>query len=448
MSSLLTTWTTSLHNVASSEIDGVARVYGPRRWWGGPLDVEGLALGSARVAATAVSELTGRTMDITAERVAASFASINHLKVNGRRPERFAPMSGFHSTADGWIRLHANYPHHAKAYKDALGVTTDRAFAAQLATSRAKDIEAYIIAAGGVAAAMRSHQEWLTTPMAGASTSGPWINFMNAPTRHSATASIWRPPDDHSDAPLRDLRVLDFTRVIAGPSASRLLAALGADVLRVDSPNNPELLDQYIDTGFCKRSAELNLNEPAGLAKVRELLEECHVVLLGYRTGSLDKFGLTPEMLTDAFPTLKIVRFNAWGWSGPWHRTRGFDSIVQAATGIADIYRNTDGSPGKLPVQALDHATGMGVVAAVAMLLATEHLSWAQMSLARTAHELMCLPVTQRLEAALEVPLRQFQTSPYGSLEHVPPPLLLDGEGVEYAQPPVAYGSSPALWKD
>src|SRR5699024_11939848 len=207
-------------------------------------------LGSARVAATAVSELTGRTMDITAERVAASFASINHLKVNGRRPERFAPMSGFHSTADGWIRLHANYPHHAKAYKDALGVTTDRAFAAQLATSRAKDIEAYIIAAGGVAAAMRSHQEWLTTPMAGASTSGPWINFMNAPTRHSATASIWRPPDDHSDAPLRDLRVLDFTRVIAGPSASRLLAALGADVLRVDSPNNPELLDQYIDTGF------------------------------------------------------------------------------------------------------------------------------------------------------------------------------------------------------
>lgn len=446
MSSLPFDWTTSLGEVLSSDVDGVARVLGPRHWWGGPLDVEGLALSSTRVAATALHDLTGRALDITAERVAASFASLDNLRVNGRQPQGFAPMSGFWRTADGWVRLHANYPHHAKALKDFLEVTNDLDVREALATREMLDIEARITAAGGVAAAVRSHEEWHATPMGSVASSGPWIRFMEKSARQIASGTQWRMPHDRGDAPLRGLRILDFTRVIAGPSASRLLGALGADVLRIDPPQHPELLDQHIDTGFCKRSVELDLNISANFIKVRELLQECHVVLLGYRPGALDKFGITPQTLTDTWPELKVVCLNAWGSEGPWHRKPGFDSVVQAACGIADIYLKADGSPGSLPVQALDHATGMGIVAAVAILLSSSRYAWAQTSLARTAHELLKLPATHSSEKELELPTRQAKTSTYGTLDYAPPSLLLDGKGVEYAQLPVAYGSSRPQW--
>lgn len=98
-----------------------AAIRGPRLWWCGPLDVEGLALGSAQAAATGLSHLTGRDLSVDAERVAASFASISHLRVNGRRPQTAGALSGFHATADGWVRLHGNYPHHARAIERASG---------------------------------------------------------------------------------------------------------------------------------------------------------------------------------------------------------------------------------------------------------------------------------------------------------------------------------------
>lgn len=113
-------WTVGLSDVLTASSHGVAPVSGPRYWWGGPLDVEGLALGSTRVAATALQALTGKVFTVSAERVAASFASLENLRVDGRQPQGFAPLSGFRRTADGWIRLHANYPHHEEALKRAM----------------------------------------------------------------------------------------------------------------------------------------------------------------------------------------------------------------------------------------------------------------------------------------------------------------------------------------
>lgn len=444
MSVLPHAWTVSLNDVLHTGTSEAARMFGPRTWWGGPLDVEKLALSSTRVAATALQQLTGRKFDFSAHRVAASFASLNTIRINGSQTQGFAPISGFWRTKDGWIRLHGNYPHHAQAIYDGLGLSTHDSLQAVLATSKAIDNETFIMDAGGVAAAVRTRQEWNNTPMGLNASSGPWLKFVSNPIDQAGTT--WRKPRDRSDAPLRGLRVLDFSRVVAGPSASRLLGALGADVLRVDPPRYPELLNQYIDTGFSKRSIVLDFNDSSDYATLRELLCGSHAVILGYRPGALEKFGLTPQAITAEWPEVKVVRFNAWGWNGPWKHRRGFDSIVQAACGIAEVYRKPDGTLGNLPVQALDHATGMGIVAAIAVLLSQSQYSWAQTSLIRTAHELLNFPATELPKATLESPVRKISATYYGTLEHAPPPVLLDGKGVEYAQPPVAYGSSEPSW--
>lgn len=417
---------------------------GPRLWWRGPLDVEGLALGSVQAAATGLSHLTGRSFSSDSERVAASFASISHLRINGRAASGSAPLSGFHPTADGWVRLHGNYPHHARAIERALGASDLERLRRVLAPRKALEVEQRVRDAGGVAAAVRTPEEWARTSPGRASASGPWIRFQSSgiPVRR------WEAPDDDGDAPLRGLRVLDLTRVIAGPSASRLLGALGADVLRVDPPRIPELHAQHVDTAFHKRSIVLDLRNRRGMQTLDRLLDDAHVLLLGYRGGALSHFDVEDDQPVLQRPGLRVVRLSAWGLTGPWAGRRGFDSIVQAAVGIADICREPDGTPGALPVQALDHATGMGVVAAVSALLVSDHADVAHLSLARTAAELLSHRQVPGRPRHMRVPVRSMRTEAYGHLHFVPPPLLLDGSGVEYTQGPGRYGGAEAWFLD
>lgn len=446
---------------------------GPRSWWGGALDVEGLALGSVGALIEAVAAVD-RARDArhrvatSAALVAASFDSIRHLRVAGSAPDVWAPLSGFHPTRDGWVRLHANYPHHAERLTAALGISAppkDAApqLSAALLDRTALEVESAVRAAGGVAAAVRTPAQWLASPMGRAAESQPWIDFALG----EAGPERGLPPARAGELPLAGLRILDFTRVIAGPSATRLLAALGADVLRIDPPQLPELLDQHIDTGFGKRSALADLRSPGGLGRLRELARAADAVFIGYRESSLARYGLDAASLRADFPHLAVVALNAWGWDGPWADGRGFDSIVQAACGIAQLYgRRAGGSaqagpagdgawrPGALPVQALDHATGMGMAAAALAILAGRPRGIggsARLSLIATANELLRAgpPPSgpgERGVHELVAPSRRAQ-SPYGTLDFVPPPLLVDGRQLEYPSPPVRYGSSPLEWR-
>jgi crotonobetainyl-CoA:carnitine CoA-transferase CaiB-like acyl-CoA transferase len=187
---------------------------------------------------------------------------------------------------------------------------------------------------------------------------------------------------------LHGIKVLDLTRVIAGPVATRTLAAWGADVLRVDSPHLPEIPAQTTDTLLGKRSALLDLASPRGRARLEELLAEADLLVQGYRPGALLQFGLGTEDLAGRHPHLSVVTLSAWGPAGPWSRRRGFDSLVQCPTGIAAIEGNP-AQPGAMPAQALDHATGYLAAAAGAMALAAAHADgrarYQQLSLARTA---------------------------------------------------------------
>ncbi|WP_394162730.1 CoA transferase [Galactobacter valiniphilus] len=353
------------------EAIAAVQVTGPRRWWGGPLDVEGLALGSSRLAAAALARLIGRpgALSLRSERVAAAFDSFRLLRVGGEPVRGFAPLSRFWPCADGWLRTHANYPHHRERLLAALGLgegSGPEAVGAALARLTAAEAEHRIVERGGVAAAVRSRTAWEASAAGVEASLFAQAPLRLAPAVSHTEAEPWRPEPRHARAPLSGLRVVDLSRVIAGPTASRTLAALGADVLRLDPPALPELRDQYLDTDTGKRRASVDLRAEA--ARIHALLAEAHVVITGYRPGSLEALGFGPAQLALRHPHLAVASLSAWG-PGPWAERRGFDSIVQAANGIALEYRDGHGHPGALPVQALDHATGQLLVAGLASLL-------------------------------------------------------------------------------
>ena len=431
---------------------------GSRRWWGGALDVEGLAVGSVQSAATALNALTGSPgrYSVDSGLVAAAFDSLGHLRIEGRKPQGFAPTSGFRPTADGWIRLHANYPHHAARLMEALSARTPQDVDRALLSMTSREAETVIVAHKGVAAAVRSREEWVSSAMHPGARSGPWISL----SRHEAQPRGWASspwvPAGNPLRPLDGLKVLDLTRVIAGPTATRLLGALGADVLRIDPPFLPELPEAFIDEGFDKRSAEADFRKARDLSAVHSLVASADVVVSGYRNGVLDKYGLSPEALLAAKPELVAVTLTAWGNSGPWRERRGFDSLVQAACGIAVTYGRQDDDgwkPGALPVQALDHATGYGLAAAVLTLLAerirTGTGGSAVLSLARTAEELFALPAGghDNPVSSLQEPEYMFADSPYGQLRFVGPPLVVQGMPLTYGRTPVLYGTSRLAWR-
>jgi crotonobetainyl-CoA:carnitine CoA-transferase CaiB-like acyl-CoA transferase len=349
----------------------------------GPLAVPDLAVGSVAAQLLAARELTGapRTpVTLDARHIGLAFRSERFARLDGHPVGMgFAPLSRFWRTADGWLRLHGNYPHHRAAAIAVLG--DDVATAA--AGRRAEDLETAVVAAGGAAAAVRTAAEWRDHPQGRAVADLPLLSLRRM------TAAPTRP------AELSDLRVLDLTRVIAGPVATRTLASHGADVLRVDGPRLPDDRGGLIDTGVGKRHVLLDLAAADDRATVEELLGQADVVVEGYRPGALDLLGMGPEALLERHPHLVVVRLSAWGTVGPWGQRRGFDSLVQAASGIAEVYGGPDG-PGVLPAQALDHATGQLAAALVLGALARrrdEGGGWfGELSLAQTAHWLMNAP--------------------------------------------------------
>ncbi len=287
--------------------------------------------------------------------------------------------------------------------------------------------------------------------MAATVDASPWIDLTGyaAPDPSPAATRALAPA---ADLPLDGVRVLDLTRVIAGPTGSRLLALLGADVLRVDPPHPAELLDQYLDTGAGKRSAEADLRDPLLQSRVHDLLDDADILLLGYRPGALAAYGLSGPALAERHPHLVHVSLSAWGEDGPWGEERGFDSIVQACTGIGETYSRVDADggwmPGALPVQALDVATGYGVAAAAMGLLARRPErggGGARLSLARTAHALLDAPPPVGERVDLAVPTAETD-SPHGRLHHVLGPALLDGRPLSPA-PPGRYAVADLAWR-
>lgn len=434
-----------------------------------PLPVAELAeatVGCALLAAAELAEARGGRrpgVALEAGALGAVFRSERFVLVDGASPgAAFDPLSRFLPTADGWIRLHANYPHHRAALLHALGLRAghEQRVPAAVAAREAVALEAEVVAAGGCAAALRDERRWHETP-AGAALAGrtlldvaPGAGATEAADRTRGTAGF------DPAQPAAGARILDLTRVIAGPVGTRYLAALGAEVLRIDPPALPELRLQAIDTGPGKRSAQLDLRRADDRERLERLLAEADVVVQGYRPGALAAFGLDPAALTARHPRLSTVTLSAWGDRGPWAERRGFDSLVQAATGIAARV-GADGAdgPGALPAQALDHGTGYLIAAAALRGLARrargEGPLHARLALARTASWLLDRPAGEQVGAADggqadsagdPEPERIVLPSPFGVVSLVAPPGRIDGQALGWARGPVPAGHDPAAW--
>ncbi len=447
--------------------DDVDRIVPPDRLpsWTSALPVGTLAMDSAALSSLAIAAVgqdrgTGsqhRGIRVDPDRVQASFASDRLLRIDGVAPTVWAPLSGFWRVADGWVRTHANYPHHAERLTEMLGVSvsaTPDEFQTALRGWKALDLEQSAAERGALAIAVRTTDEWRRHPQHPVIAGGPVVRL-----RAHGVASP-RPWRNENGLPLAGVRVLDLTRVIAGPVASRDLALAGADVLRVDSPHLPEPSWQHFDTGQGKRSTLLDLADPAAMERLTRLLPDADVVVHGYRPGALARFGLDAETLRARHPGVVVAQLSAWGDEGPWGRRRGFDSLVQAATGIAVLESGDGGAtPGALPVQALDHSAGHFLAAAIATALRRQRRHGGSyevaITLAGVAEALLVAKrtTTGAAEATapdalprVTVPVTASAGAPARTVECAPPILAFEGAPHEYGHPLHPWGSDEPAW--
>lgn len=389
------------------------------------------ALLSARRSGSAVP-----TVELDPIRVATAVTSDKHFRVGGKPVAVWAELSGFWPTVDGWVRTHANYSHHRARLLDGLGLpaaTSADQLMARLIDRRAQDVQDEVVAKGGVVSVVRTEEAWRAHPQAVAVAAQPTIRL-----ERLADA-----PKAEPDAPIR---VLDLTRVIAGPVATRTLALWGMRVLRLDTPRYPEISWQHLDTGAGKRSALLDLERESSAFEA--LLARADVVVTGYRPGSLDRFGLAPEALMARHPGIVVARVSAWGSTGPDAGRRGFDSIVQAASGIAWLESSDGATPGALPAQALDHSAGYLLAGGITSALRRrmdEGGSWlVETSLARMALALLDLRRGHRS------PFDPWQPTIVvrGDVTSAAAAAHFDGSPVDWATPAVPWGSSGPSWLD
>jgi len=413
------------------------------------------SIAAAGLAATELWRLrTGRQQAVAVDAwaAAAAFRSERYLRVDGRAPpSAWHPVSGFYRTGDGrWIQLHCNFPHHRDGTLRVLGCDGTRdAVTARVARWKAAEFEDALAAAGLCAGMVRAPDEWQHHPQAHAVAALPLFEIVRV---GDAPAEAPR----RGDRPLSGVRVVDLTRVIAGPVCGRTLAAHGADVLLITSEHLPSIEVHVMDGGLGKRSARLDLRLTDHAERLGALIRSGDVVCQSYRPGALAARGLSPEELAGLRPGV-VVTLSAYGHVGPWCQRRGFDSLVLSVSGIAHeggVAASLDG-PKHLPAQALDHATGY-LAAFGAMVALARRARWGgsylvRVSLAQTGRWIDRLgresgrgapdPRVEDVGEFLET-----MDAPFGVLRHVAPPAKLSETPAYWDRPSVPLGTHEPVW--
>jgi crotonobetainyl-CoA:carnitine CoA-transferase CaiB-like acyl-CoA transferase len=423
--------------------------------------------GAATLAATglSVSDLwetrTGRrqTIGVNLRQATASLRSGHYLKIgDGELSHKRNSIMGTYPTKDGrWSYVHANFPNHRAAALKVLGCEeTPEAVAKAVLTWNALDLEEAILEAKGAGGMVRSAAEWAQHPQSAAIAALPLMEIVRIGDSDPE-------PLPAGDRPLSGIRVVDITRVLAGPTCARTLAEHGAEVMKITAPHLPNLGYQEADTGHGKLSAHLDLRKAEDLATLKTLVKGADVFSQGYRPGTLSNRGLSPEELSALRPGLVYVSLCAFSHAGPWASRRGFDTVVQTVSGMT--LRQTEVVPGKkpgpafYPVSAIDYCTGYLMAAGAMVALnrrAKEGGSWmVRISLAQVGKWIVDLgevPADAANSAPTEFAPEEIKAwstvsdTPSGRLTHLAPVLKLSETKPFWARPSVPLGYNPPVW--
>lgn len=415
-----------------------------------------VTIAAAGLAAAEVwRERSGQSQDVSValEHAVVECRSERYLRLNGEPPPpAWDAIAGVYKVRDGFVRLHTNFAHHRDNVCKVLNCAPEReAVQAALNEWDGETFETMAYAGGCVVSFMRSHEQWLQHKQAQTLAELPLLTIEKI---GEAAPRLW----PEGDRPLEGVRVLDLSRVIAGPVAGRTLAAHGADVMLVSSPDLPAIPWLTIDTGRGKLSTFLNLKSGPGRAALHFLLAEADIISQGYRPGALSALGFSPEEAAAIHPGIVYVSLCAYGHEGPWAKRRGFDSLVQTSTGFNHAEGQAAGvdGPKELPSQMLDHATGylMAFGAMMAkMRQAREGGSWhVRVSLAQTGRWLWNLG---RIDGAMRKPDLPMETakaytmampSGFGELQAVRHAAVLSKTPAFWARPAMPLGTHQPQW--
>jgi crotonobetainyl-CoA:carnitine CoA-transferase CaiB-like acyl-CoA transferase len=411
---------------------------------------------------------------IQVDRRLASFWFDKSIRPMGwELPPAWDSIAGNYQAKDGWVRLHTNAALHKQAALEVLACEDSREVVADIVKGwLADDLAEAVIKAGGVATAMRTPEQWLAHQQGKAVAAEPLIHWdLLSPQQNGTEVSIQNNSDEINSSttecdikknqkinpvkPLEGIKVLDLTRILSGPIATRFLAAYGADVLRIDPPcwDEPSTAPEVT---LGKRCAGLNLRDPNDKATFEKLLSEADLLVHGYRPSALAGLGYDSASLRKINPRLVDVSLCAYGWTGPWTTRRGFDSVVQMSCGISAYGMEQAGTeqPVSLPVQALDHATGYLIAAAAIHALnirdSTGAIYSARLSLARTA----CLLMTQTSDPKSTKFSKEtkrdidpsVEATEWGDARRIRFPLNIENMPAKWNSPAVSLHSSASKW--
>jgi crotonobetainyl-CoA:carnitine CoA-transferase CaiB-like acyl-CoA transferase len=417
-----------------------------------------VSIATAGLAAAEIwRQRTGRrqTVAVDMRHAAAEFRSERYVLLDGKpHGSAWDKIAGVYRAGDGrYVRLHTNFAHHREGMLKLLCCAYDReAVQAALAKWQGEAFETAVAQAGLVATMMRSPDEWAAHPQGQAVAALPLLEIVKigeAPAR---------PLPATGERPLSGIRVLDLTRVIAGPVCGRTLAGHGAEVMRITAPHLPGLPGLDEDMGRGKLSASLDLRAAEERERLAGLLRDAHVLVQGYRPGAIGALGFSPEACAEIRPGIVTVSLSAYGHEGPWAGRRGFDSLVQTASGINHAEGEAAGveGPKELPAQALDHASGYLMAFGAMMALkrkAREGGSWhVRVSLAQTGHWLQHLGRVEKgfdchdLKRADVVDLLDEIDTSFGRLTFVRHAAVLSETPAHWARPPVKLGTHAPVW--
>lgn len=412
-------------------------------------------LAACGVAASELWRLrTGRTQSVAVDVPAAaiSLRSSRYMRIAGQPPEReFAPLMRFYPTADGrWFFLHTNFPNLRDQALRILGCDdTVELVGAAIRRWPGEALETALHEGGACGGFVRTHAEWDAHPHAAAIRTLPAVEIIRIGDA---------PPQPLGDGarPLSGVRVLDLTRVIAGPTTSRTLAEHGADVLKITREGLADSGQLDLDTGIGKLSARLDLRQRDQHARLVELVRQCDVFTQSYRPGTLARRGFGPEEIAALRPGIVYVTLSAWSHAGPWRFRRGYDTVVQAATGMAEASGGRAG-PRHMPVSAIDYVSGnlmaFGAMVALARR-ATEGGSWLVRASLATAGRWIVDRGTLDDDAWRSAPddlppervasLCAEMDAPMGRFRYLAPIVRMGETPARWDRPPVPLGHHPA----